>query len=159
MVPVEAGGLGFDIGWIAGADLPGQIEEFGTGEQASGKVGGLGADFCLNQLFPQLLTKWLADGELLIDPPYNLAMIGKREENRGGEVVTSANDEGRVGLGEFGERGVGIGGLLLIDQNDADVLAGDTADDQTSASDLQLVEFHSEVGRLLGDFDCALDHG
>jgi hypothetical protein len=54
---------------------------------------------------------------------------------------------------------VRVCGAGVIDQDDADVLAGNAADDLSIALEDKLVELDGQMGRLARDFHGPLDHG
>jgi len=85
-------------------------------------------------------------------------------------MIVAADDHGAAVLGEFGEHGVGVGGVALVNHDDADVFHGDdTAGGEVggkgwegpgwlgAAENVQLLVFGGEVARVAGDFDGAFD--
>ena len=62
-----------------------------------GQVAGLPANFRLHDLFPELFLERLGGGQLFVNPPDDLRVIGQRQENAGGQVIEiHYDDEGQV---------------------------------------------------------------
>lgn len=157
--PIDAGGLRLDIGGIARTDLSGEVEQFGAGRRIGRQIARLSADFGLHELLPEPFALGLGDGDLLVDPPDDLRVLGEGEQDGGGQVVATADDERRVAGGEQRQRGVRVRGLGMIDQHQADILARNLADDDAVALEQKLIEAHGEMRRFARDFDGAFDHG
>lgn len=158
MLPINPRGKRLAVVGVARADAAGQREKF-IARGAGGEDARLMANFGLDELLPKLLCKGFGKGELIMQPPDDLRMVAEGQEEGGGEMVAAADDEDGGGLGEFDECGVGVGDLGMIDEDDAEVFAGNLGDGLAVALEEQLLVAHGEMGRLAGDFEGAFNHG
>lgn len=74
-------------------------------------------------------------------------------------VIGAAGDEHCADAGETGEQAVGIGNGRVIDNEDADVLLRNRADDLALAPNDKLLVLDRKIGRSAGYLDGAFDHG
>jgi hypothetical protein len=157
--PVESGGVGLGAAGVAGADLAGQGEEAAAGGALGVEVVGLGEDLGADDLPPEAFAKGEGGGELVVEAPDDLGMVGEGEEEGDGEVVVAAEEDDGAVFGEAGEGAVGEGGGGVVDDDEADVLAGDGAEGVGPAAEDELAVAEGEMGALAGDLQGALDHG
>ena len=85
-------------------------------------------------------------------------MIGHRQQDGGRQMIAAADHDGRIRLGQLGQRRVRVGRLRMIDQHDADVFARHLADDLAVALEDKLLVANREMSRLAADFERAFDH-
>ena len=115
-------------------------------------------DLRANELLPKLFAQRLANRHLLGHTPDDLRVVGQRQEHASGQVIGSADDHHGVEAHQCRQQGVGVGALLLIDDQQPDVFAGDSGEGTFVALDDELVELDRQVCRLGRDFDGAFYH-
>ncbi len=150
--PVDAGGLGFVVFGIAGFNGLGEGEDFFT----KGIVDelGLGADFGLDDRFPGLFTGGKVGTELGHHAGDEFGVGEGREKKSGGKVFVVADDDDGSGFKEGMEDGGGEGDGGVLEDEDADVFAGEGAFAFIVGElDDQLPMAQGEADGALGDFE------
>jgi hypothetical protein len=85
-------------------------------------------------------------------------MIRQGQKHPDGQMIASANYDGRIHFGKPCQGHMRIRGLRLIDDNEANIFARNATDDAIVAANLQLVEMNRNMCRLFRNFDRAFDH-
>ena len=155
--PVDFGGLGLGVFGVAGFHVFGQ--DFELSLCGIRDLAGLGLDFGADDGRPGALAGGAAGLELGGHAGDELGVGEGGQEGAGGEVLFVADHDGGAVPEEGVERGGGEGDGGVLEDEDADVLAGELAARALLPEvEDELPAPQGEAGGALGDLDGVLDH-
>ncbi len=93
-----------------------------------------------------------------MNPPDDLRVFGAWQEEAGGEVVATANDQHGVRFDERGKRCMRERRAGVVDHHHSEIFARKAADRLTVTLEHELAVARRQMDGRGGDFDGALDH-
>jgi hypothetical protein len=150
--------MGFTVVGIAGTDHGGEVQQLAFRRLILGQIGRLRAELGLDQLLPDPLAGGLAGIDLELQSRDQTRMVGEREQHAQRQMVSAAEDDDSPAAEQLGEESMRVRDLGMLDDQDAEIFAGDPGDDFVIAAELELLIADREISALLRNLDGAFEH-